>query len=692
MLTLSGKEVDPKTKPSKAGRVAWAVTLISLTLAALGIGMAVYLRFSTVNSLVPPHMLFSPISALIFSITGALIASRHPKNPIGWLFVVVGLLSALILLASAYYGVSQIVPLPGENFFLWLQTWVWIPTSLIPLSFLLQLFPDGRLPSSRWKPILIAAAIGLVGVLFAIGFHPDPDLQEGIGLPAPNPYALAGAGRALTNVLYISGGLMAVAVIGSVAAIVVRYRQSSGIRRTQMKWLAYAGSFVIAGLVVSACLASIYPGDPAIEEITIVITDLVVTGIAAAAGVAMVRHGLYDINLLINRTLVYGALTVAVIGIYILMVGLLGTLFRSGGNLVFSLIATGVVAVGFQPLKERLQRGVNHLLYGERDEPYAVISRLGRRLGSTLEPEAVLSTITETIAQTLKLPYVAICLRSKDGFRTAASTGESQGDVHSLPLRYQSEEFGSLLCSPRSPGEPFTPTEQKLLKDVAQQASVAVHAARLTTDLLRAHRRLVRAREEERRRIRRDLHDGLGTMLASHRLKIGSSAQMLEGEPEAARALLQEIEEELTTALDDIRRLVYDLRPPALDELGLVRALQQSAPQVPNFAVTFDIPQEIPELPAAVDVAAYRIIQEALNNCVRHAKARQVTVGIKAGEYLDLSIQDNGVGLPENYLPGVGLNSMRARAEELGGTFELQWTTGEGTTIFVRLPLEEREL
>jgi two-component system NarL family sensor kinase len=692
MLTLSGKEVDPKTKPSKAGRVAWAVTLISLTLAALGIGMAVYLRFSTVNSLVPPHMLFSPISALIFSITGALIASRHPKNPIGWLFVVVGLLSALILLASAYYDVSQIVPLPGENFFLWLQTWVWIPTSLIPLSFLLQLFPDGRLPSRRWKPILIAAAIGLVGVLFAIGFHPDPGLQEGIGLPAPNPYALAGAGRALTNVLYISSGLMAVAVIGSVAAIVVRYRQSSGIRRTQMKWLAYAGLFVIAGLVLSASLASIYPSDPAIEEITIVITDLVVAGIAAAAGVAMVRHGLYDINLLINRTLVYGALTVAVIGIYILVVGLLGTLFRSGGNLVFSLIATGVVAVGFQPLKERLQRGVNHLLYGDRDEPYAVISRLGRRLGSTLAPEAVLPTITETIAQTLKLPYVAISLKSKDGFRTAASTGESQGDVHSLALRYQSEEFGRLLCSPRSPGEPFTPIEQRLLKDVAQQASVAVHAARLTNDLLRAHRRLVRAREEERRRIRRDLHDGLGTMLASHRLKIGSSAQMLERRPEVARALLQEIEEELTTALDDIRRLVYDLRPPALDELGLVRALQQSAPQVPNIAVTFDVPQEIPELPAAVDVAAYRIIQEAINNCVRHAKASQVTVGIEAGEYLDLSIQDNGVGLPENYLPGVGLNSMRARAEELGGTFELQWTTGEGTTIFVRLPLEEREL
>jgi len=256
-------------------------------------------------------------------------------------------------------------------------------------------------------------------------------------------------------------------------------------------------------------------------------------------------------------------------------------------------------------------------------------------------------------------------------------------------LRFQAEEFGRLLFSPRSPGEPFTEGEQKLLQDVAQQASIAVHTTRLTSDLLRAHRRLVMAREEERRRIRRDLHDGLGPMLASYRLKLGSALQLLERRRDEARVLLNEIEAGLTTTVDDIRRLVYDLRPPALDELGLVRAIKQDAPQVSNLDIRFDTPGETLVLPAAVDLAAYRIIQEALNNCVRHAQASRVTVGIKADDHLDLSIKDNGVGLPESYRPGVGLNSMRERAEELGGTFEVNWASGQGTRIHVRLPLEE---
>lgn len=651
--------------------------------------MAGYLGFSSSNNFVPPHMLFSPVSTLAFSVAGALIASRHPKNPIGWLFELIGLLSALIMLAGAYYGVSQSLHLPFEEFFLWLQTWVWIPASLIPLSILLLIFPDGRLPSPRWISVLASVVIGLVGVSSAIGFHPDPGLQEGIGLPEPNPFAIAGAGGTLTSILYFSGGLMVVGVVGSVAAIIIRYRRSRGVRRKQLKWLAYAGLFVIAGLFIASLLGGLYPGDPIAEETSIIVVNLVVAGIAVATAVAMLSYGLYDIDLLINRTVVYSGLTVAVIGIYILAVGFSGALFRSGGDLVVSLIATGVVAVGFQPLKTRLQRGVNKLLYGARDDPYVVISRLGQRLGSTLAPEAVLPTLTETIAHALKLPYVAISMKGMNGDRVAAATGESRGEEHSLPLRYQSEELGELLYSPRSPGESFAPNERKLLEDIAQQASVAVNTTRLRNELLYAHRRLVRAREEERRRIRRDLHDGLGTMLASHRLKLGASIQMLEQDPELARALLQELEEGVTGALEDIRRLVYDLRPPSLDELGLVRALQQSAPHVPNTTIAFSVPRDIPELPAAVDVAAYRIIQEALNNCVRHANASQVTVEIYADEFLEVSIRDNGVGMPDHYVPGVGLNSMRTRAEELGGTFKLLWSAGEGTEVLVRLPLEE---
>jgi two-component system NarL family sensor kinase len=672
---------------------AWAGALVPIVLVTLAFGLAIYLLVTPSDSIVPPpHMLFSPVTTFAFSITGALIASRHPRNPIGWLFEIVGFLSALILLAMAYYGVGQLIHLPGKGFALWLLTWVWIPSSFIPLSFLFLLFPDGRLLSTRWRPIFWASLAGLASVVFAIGFHPDQSLQEAVGLPDSNPYAITGAAGELTAALYLGGVLVGIGLLGSVTSMIVRFRRSRGIKRNQMKWLAYAGFFVIAGIILSSSLTGLFPGNPNIDELAIIVTDLSVAGIAVATWVAISRHRLYDIDLIINRTLVYGALTAIIIASYILVVGLLGAFFQTRGALAVSLVATGLVAVGFQPLRDRLQRGVNRMMYGQRDEPYAVISRLGRRLESTLDPESVLPTIVDTVAQTLKLPYVAIALKRADGFHIAVSSGERSDEQYVLPLSYHGEEIGQLICGLRSAGEPFNTAERNLLKDVAHQASIALHAARLTSDLRRARRRLVRTREEERRRIRRDLHDGLGTILASLRLKIGSASRLLEHDPGEARVLLQETEDGLTIALADVRRLVYDLRPPALDELGLVRAIQQSLPHIPDMDITFDAPAELPELPAAVDVAAYRIIQEALSNSVRHAQASQVSVRIDASEALELSISDNGTGLPTNYQAGVGLISMRERVEELGGTFDLEGTTEQGTTIFVQLPLEDAEL
>jgi signal transduction histidine kinase len=689
MLMIHGSSAPQKLKANAVDLMAWIFGVIPIILALVGLSLAGYLQFSSQTQFVPPHMLFSILSTLAFSIAGSLIARRHPRNPIGWLLESVGGFSALILLSGAYYGVSQTVSLPFERLSLWLQSWVWMPPTLIPLTLLLLVFPNGELISSRWRPILAFAVLGLVGISAAFAFNPVQGFQESLGLPAPNPFALAGAEAMFSAVLYLSGGLMVIALVGSVASVIIRYRRSSGIRRTQLKWMAYAGVYICVGLLIASVLAALYPGVPMVEEATIIISNLVVAGIAVAAGVAIVRHGLFDIDLLLNRTLVYLGLTGLVIGIYVVAVGLLSLLFRSAGDLAVSLAATGVVAVALQPIKTRLQTGVNRMLYGARDDPYGVISSLGHRLGSTIAPEAVLPTLVETIAQALKLPYVAIRLATEEGSRIAAASGEFHGEMKRLPLQYQSERLGDLLVSPRAPGERFSPTEHHLLEDIAEQASVAVHANRLTNDLLHAHRRLLRAREEERRRIRRDLHDGLGTLLASQRLKIGSTLEALDQGTPVARDLLQDLEQGVSQALEDIRRLVYDLRPPALDELGLVRALKQSAPRVPDTTIDFDVPREIPDLPAAVDVAAFRIIQEALNNCVRHAHASRVTVGITADEYLELSIRDNGIGIPARMQTGVGLNSMRARAEELGGTFELEGAAGGGTEVRARLPLGE---
>jgi signal transduction histidine kinase len=420
------------------------------------------------------------------------------------------------------------------------------------------------------------------------------------------------------------------------------------------------------------------------------ILDAIIFGIFyAAITVAILRHHLFDIDLIISRTLVYGTLTASVVLLYVLVVGGLGELLQVRGNLIISLIATGLAAVMFQPLRERLQRTVNRLMYGERHDPYAVLSSLGQRLESSLAPDAVLPAAVRTVAETLKLPYVAV-EAGKDGtLETVAATGEPARNPLRLPLAYGGEAVGSLILAPRAGEEGFSPADRRLLEDLAHQIGVATHAFRLTADLQKSREELVNTREEERRRLRRDLHDGLGPRLAAQTLKVGSARQLYERDPAAADALLSGLESDMEAALDDIRRLVYDLRPPALDELGLLGALRESAARYDQGGPTFvmEAPQRLPELPAAVEVAAYRITQEAMTNVVRHAKARECVVRISAGIALEVEVSDDGTGMPEIKTPGVGFFSMRERAEELGGECKVERIPDGGTRVLARLPL-----
>jgi signal transduction histidine kinase len=395
----------------------------------------------------------------------------------------------------------------------------------------------------------------------------------------------------------------------------------------------------------------------------------------------------------INRTLVYGALSACVIGIYVLAVVALGALFQAQGNLGVSLLATGLVAVLFQPLRSRLQRGVNRLMYGERDDPYAVISRLGRRLEAALAPDTVLPTLVETIAQALKLPHAAILLKEAEGYRTAAAYGSPRGEPETLPLVYQREEIGRLVLSPRAPGEGFSDADRNLLEDLGRQAEVAVHAVRLTTDLQHSRERLVATREEERRRLRRDLHDGLGAQLAGLNVQAGALRRLIPRDTDAADALVVELRDELRSAIADIRRLVYDLRPPALDDLGLLEALRRLAERYGSeddqLRVLVEAPEDIPDLPAAVEVAVYRITQEALTNVARHARAQTCVVRLVVNDDVTLEIVDDGVGIYAERSAGVGLSSMRERASELGGSCVVQPVPKGGTQVLVRLPLSK---
>ena len=384
--------------------------------------------------------------------------------------------------------------------------------------------------------------------------------------------------------------------------------------------------------------------------------------------------------------------------LYGLVVGGLGVLFQARSSLLVSLLATGLAAILIQPLRDRLQRFVNRLMYGERDDPYAVLSGLSRRLESSAGPEDALPTVVETIAQALKLPYVAIALKQEGGFETAASYGTPGERPIQLPLIYQGEMVGQLRLSPRAPNEPFTPGEQRLLHDIAGHIGVTAHNVlltrdlrRLAEDLQRSREELVKGREEERRRLRRDLHDELGPQLASLKLNLGVARSLVGRDPRAAEALLAELGAQSQAAIADIRRLVYDLRPPALDELGLIGAIQEYTQQIGSkegIKIVLDSPNSLPALPAAVEVAAYRITLEALANFVRHSQGSSCRVSIaRADQAIQIEVSDNGQGLPDDLQPGVGLSSMRERAAELGGICLIETQPHGGTRVQARLPL-----
>lgn len=550
---------------------------------------------------------------------------------------------------------------------------IFIPYLAGQVTFLIFffLFPSGRLVP-RWSFWLILLSALYWGVMFF-----DPALDSG-------PL----------------GFLMFPFLFIVVIAQIYRYRRVSTFReRQQTKWVVFGFALAILCFILSRLLIFVLP--PALLN-SQVAGNVLGGGSAYLAlmlipiflGIAILRDQLFDIDLIINRTLVYGTLTACVIGFYVLAVGYLGAVFRTSGNLLISLIATGLIAVLFQPLRNWLQRGANRLLYGLRDEPYMVLARLGQRLKTTLDSDAVLPTIVSTLKDALKLSYAAIEVKEGTATMSMASTGSLPArETLQLPLAYQSEPVGTLLIAPRGHDETLTPADLRLLDDLAQQIGTAVHTVRLTRDLQRSREHLVTAREEERRRLRRDLHDGLGPMLSAVMLKVGLVRTLYQRDPTTTDALLNQLESEIELVITDIRRLVYNLRPPALDELGLSGAIREYAARLGGEAqalkITVEIPAALPQLSAAVEVAAYRIVQEAVTNVIRHAQAHTCLVRLQIEATLQLTIQDDGTGLEETHATGVGLLSMRERAEELGGSFTLQKVGPCGTVISAQLPLGE---
>ncbi|HEY7355628.1 MAG TPA: histidine kinase, partial [Ktedonobacterales bacterium] len=506
--------------------------------------------------------------ALVWIAVGFVIFWRRPDDRTA-LFAAL----ALVLVGTSFSPVTYLLAIwigptsPGGILITCLEAVAWSA-----LAFSLALFPDGRFVP-RWTRWLVLAYVACQ-----------------LPMSAPVDWSFT---PGQWQLLLLAAPIIIVEVV-LLFAQVYRYRSvSSAIQRQQTKWVLFALLVVIPIDVANILPALIFPAlrqpGPAHTFYALLIEvmlPLAVLLIPLAIGFALLRYRLWDVDLLINRALVYGLLTASVIGLYLLVVVGLGALLSALGNLFFSLLATGIVAVLFHPLRERFQRAVNHLMFGERDDPYRVLRRLGQRLETTLAPETVLPTIVETVAQALKLPFVAISWKPHDAAAAsliAASYGSAQDHEPRLrvPLVYQQEPVGELLLAPRAPGESLTDADERLLHDLARQVSVTVHAVRLTADLQRltldlqrSRERLVAAREEERRRLRRDLHDGLGPRLASLTLKLETARNRLAHDP-LADSLLSDLITRTQEAVADIRRLVHALRPPALDTLGLVPALHE---------------------------------------------------------------------------------------------------------------------
>lgn len=509
----------------------------------------------------------------------------------------------------------------------------------VGFTLLLYLFPDGRFVPrwTRWTAVAFAGALVLA------------DISDAAMLAAGPVW--------FTTCFWL-------VIVGSlVAAPVIRYRRASLAQRQQLKWVLVGVSAAIVTFLVLAVLPSVI-GALGTAGVAAVVYELVGVGVLSAAllmvpvtiGIAVLRHRLFDIDLVLSRTLTYVALSVAVLAVYVLVVGGMGALLSGRAGGVLSVLATGLVAALIMPLRTRLQRGVNRLVYGERDDPYAVLARLGDRLEASLDTGAVLPAVVDTVGSALKLPYVAVELAGTGG--AAAVWGTPGAIVVRRPLTHAREAVGELLASPRSGQEGFSRADLRLLDDLARQAGAATHAVALTADLARARERLVTAREEERRRLRRDLHDGLGPQLSSQALTIDAVRATMRCDPETADALLIDLKAQAREAVTDIRRLVHGLRPPALDSLGLVGALRESAARcgADGLTVEVNVPGSLPPLSAAVEVASYRIAQEALANVVRHAQARRCFVRLSAEpSVLRLEIRDDGHGIGVGHGTGVGL-------------------------------------
>jgi two-component system NarL family sensor kinase len=619
------------------------------------------------------------IVSLSVPLVGAVAARAQPGNAVGWLLLITGVCIPLAVSAYLYaHAADSGASLPAVAWAGWLDAWPWTPAlALVPVLGLL-LFPTGRPPSRGWRVLvwigIAVLAAQLLNELLAPHLLDFPDRA--------NPTGLSGAAGSVADGL--GDTIVFVPILATVGAwsLYVRWRLASPSADTADPVLAPALRLAIpAGWLIAAswwgCGAVILATGNSDDALALELLGIV--ALAVAAWVAIYRYRLFDTRQVLSRTLVYAGLIVCVLAIYFAVAASVGAVTRGTLSQPVAVIVAVAVAL---PIQGALRRAATRLVYGDRDDPYAALVRLGRRLEDAAEPDDVLPAVARTIRRALRLDFVGIQVGD-----TTARAGTDHGDGDRYSLVFAGETIGSLTVS-RPEGRRAGPDEMRLLDGVIRQVAAAGHAVALTMDIRRSREQLVTATEEERRRLRRDLHDGLGPELAGMVLGLARARRQVPFDPDAAAAQLDTLTRQTQDAIAEVRRLVEGLRPAALDEVGLVAALAQRAESFGGITVTG--PDPPPELPAAAEVAAYRIAVEAMTNITRHARAGAATVQIAVDGHLQLEITDDGRGLPEAFRAGVGISSMRERAAELGGHCTVEPVSPRGTRVRATIPLESR--
>jgi signal transduction histidine kinase len=628
---------------------------------------------------------------------GAVIAARR-AHQIGWLLLSIGLVYGTVGImaeGSRTFYSSQ----PALGAILFLASNELFKVALLLLVVLILIFPTGHLPSRRWRwltvALVIVVGLGILGEVTTPGRVPDFLVSS----PPGNPLALSGIWflelAAGSPGLGVFAGLLVLAA----TSVAFRFKRGNSELRLQLKWFTLAAGLLVLTVIADGIFQSIAHSTRRWEDLPFVALYFVATmGMAAAIGIAILRHRLFDVDLVISRTVAYGFLLALIAGFYIALVAGMGTLLTAGSSsrLVLAVVATAAVAVAFQPLRTRLESFANQLVYGRRASPYEVLAEFTAGLDRSQASDE-LPTMARLLARGTACDSATVWLwEGKD--EIAASTWPADQLVHQdvatrcVQVRQHGEFLGRLAVF-RISGQPLTPTEERLMDRLGQQAGLVLRNASLQDELrqrleeLRASRqRLVRVQDDERRRLERDLHDGAQQHLISMRMKLGLASAAARRKPEEVDALVEEMQQEVGEALDSLRGLASGVYPPLLEAEGLRAGLSARARQV---SVPVDIRCGPARYPRELEGATYFCCSEALQNMEKHAEATRGSIHVwREGARLFVEVKDDGRGFAPNATRlGRGLHNIHDRVDALGGSVEVVSTPGASTVVKGWLPL-----